>query len=74
MVAIKGGKGVRNIVRVACAAMALHAVSSEGRAQAPKEDMQVRAEALGQCMVMKSTGADRLLVARWFVSSLASAP
>lgn len=33
-----------------------------------------QAQALGECMVLKSTGADRLVVARWFLTALASAP
>ncbi|MDO7833985.1 hypothetical protein Q4610_02910 [Sphingobium sp. HBC34] len=37
-------------------------------------DGQAQAQALGECMVLKSTGADRLVVARWFLTSLASAP
>jgi hypothetical protein len=32
------------------------------------------AQALGQCLVLKSTGADRLTVARWLLSAIASAP
>ncbi len=32
------------------------------------------AKALGDCLVAKSTGEDRLLVARWLLASLASAP
>lgn len=37
-------------------------------------DQAAQARALGQCMVLKSTGADRLTVARWFLSAIASAP
>lgn len=30
--------------------------------------------ALGKCMVLKTTGADRILFARWLASSMATAP
>lgn len=40
-----------------------------GPAQAQEE-----AKALGECMVLKSTGADRLVVARWLLTSIASTP
>ncbi|SOB79896.1 hypothetical protein SAMN06297144_0787 [Sphingomonas guangdongensis] len=32
------------------------------------------ARALGQCLVLKTTGADRLTVARWMLAAMASAP
>ena len=37
-------------------------------------EQQAQAQLLGQCMVDKTTGADRIAVARWMLSSLASAP
>ena len=43
-------------------------------ASATAEPESAPGEVLGRCMVLKSTGADRLLVARWFVAATASAP
>ena len=37
-------------------------------------ELSAQANALGQCFVAKSTGADRLAVARWMLAGLASAP
>ena len=31
-------------------------------------------EAFGHCMVLKTTGADRIILSRWMVGALASAP
>jgi hypothetical protein len=37
-------------------------------------DLSAQANALGQCFVNKSTGEDRMAVARWMLAGLASAP
>lgn len=55
---------------IGSAAVAPHGVW----AQEASAGNNAAAQALGECMVLKSTGADRLVVARWFVSSIASAP
>ncbi|QGP79009.1 hypothetical protein [Sphingobium sp. CAP-1] len=54
---------------VAAGAMLLVAGSA-----AAQTDAEAQAQALGECMVLKSTGADRLVVARWFLTAIASAP
>ncbi|MCP1471534.1 hypothetical protein J3E64_003245 [Sphingobium sp. OAS761] len=55
------------------AALSMSAV--QAGAQAPTDAaIQAQAQALGECMVLKSTGADRLTVARWFLTAVASAP
>ncbi|MCT2400850.1 hypothetical protein [Novosphingobium mangrovi (ex Huang et al. 2023)] len=52
-----------------------HAVepSAEVKALTPEAEQQLAAE-LGQCFALKSTGEDRLTLARWFVAALGSAP
>lgn len=55
------------------ASMLLSAGPAMAQADAQPQ-AQAQAQALGECMVLKSTGADRLVVARWFLTSLASAP
>jgi hypothetical protein len=56
------------------AAVAL-TISGQALAQAPAQPSPtVDAQALGECLVTKSTGADRILVARWLLAALASAP
>jgi hypothetical protein len=56
------------------ATLAVLAACSASGAQAQVQDDQVLAHALGQCFVDKTTGADRIVVMRWMVGALASAP
>lgn len=58
--------------RIAAAALATFA-ATPGGAQ-PQAAPAGAAEALGQCLVMRSTGADRIAVARWLMGAIASTP
>ncbi|KQN25163.1 hypothetical protein ASE86_02585 [Sphingomonas sp. Leaf33] len=42
--------------------------------QTPPPAAASPAQALGQCMAMKTTGEDRILVARWMLVAMASGP
>lgn len=57
-----------------CAAAIAMAFSASSGAHAASGDLDAQARVLGQCFVMKSTGQDRLTVARWMLTSMASAP
>lgn len=60
---------------MALAMMAMTSTASAQQQEADKgADQAAQAQALGECMVLRSTGADRLTVARWFVAAIASAP
>jgi hypothetical protein len=59
-----------NQVTIACCAGALLLSGANAAAQTGEGG----GNPLGQCMVAKSTGDDRLLVARWFLAAAASTP
>lgn len=62
---------MKSILSAAVLAIPLQAhAQTSAAATAPT----LHAQALGQCLVTKSTGADRILVARWLLAALASAP
>ena len=50
------------------------ATAQENASGAAPAASAAASQALAQCLVLKSTGADRLAVARWLLSSIASAP
>lgn len=62
--------------KIKLAMMVMLAASSIPAAAAPAQDADAQAQAqlLGQCFVDKSTGQDRIVVMRWMVGALASAP
>ena len=63
------------MIKIKLATMAILALSCSPAAAAPAQDPdQAQAQALGQCFVAKSTGQDRIVVMRWMVAALASAP
>ena len=51
--------------------IALAIAGSSPSSQTPAADAP---RTLGQCMAMKTTGEDRILVARWMLVAMASAP
>lgn len=59
---------------VGATALCLAAPATAQAGAASTEPDSAAAKALAQCLVLKSTGADRLTVARWLLASIASAP
>ncbi len=56
-------------------AMVLAAAAQAQPQTQPKEpDVAADAAALGQCLVLNTSGADRVALARWIVSAMASIP
>ncbi|HEY6870071.1 MAG TPA: hypothetical protein VI199_09990, partial [Novosphingobium sp.] len=61
-------------VRLACC-LGLFVLGGPAQAVEPAAAPAARPEvALGQCMTLKSTGEDRIALARWFITALGSAP
>jgi hypothetical protein len=56
------------------AAALIAAIIGPAAPAAPQSAIDAPAKALGDCMVLKTTGADRLLAARWILVVLASGP
>lgn len=50
------------------------AATAPVQAAAPAPAAASPAQALGQCMALKTTGEDRILVARWMLVAMASGP
>lgn len=65
------------MLRLLVGALALSASAIPAQAQTGdglKLEVKAAADHLGQCMVLKSSGEDRIVIARWMVLALASAP
>src|SRR5262245_47062117 len=54
--------------------MMIGAVLWFGATPALAQPADQNAQALGQCLVLKSTGEDRLVIARWMIGALARGP
>lgn len=50
------------------------ALATPAHAQPAAGESAGQASTLGQCLVMRTTGADRLALAQWIVSAMASVP
>ena len=59
---------------IGLAALAAAAATSPLHAQGASGNAKATAEALGQCLVLKTTGADRIALAKWILSAMASVP
>ncbi|URW75808.1 hypothetical protein M9980_00800 [Sphingomonas donggukensis] len=61
---------IRSVAVIGIAALSMGAAPAPQAAPAG----DAAAAALGNCMVLKTTGEDRLVVARWMVTAMASGP